>query len=463
MTEDESSSLAIGGEFWLMERPEQRSRGEYRCTIGDDPEAILANELIPDPRVVYHRDAAGRITGSGKLASPARSVEAFQPVTLHGVLDSGLAVTLLDARNYGSGGWYGNPHYRAVIAMLGAHVHGNDQIYAAVRFRIDDPYWLGHLTAGLSSTLEDDGSTLSAEISDDGNWLVYVANVPTTLRRLETRVISGSLLFLHLAMNVDLVTRETQVRIEPSGEWVTLTGEGCCAEPIGMNRRTLLQPSVVTVNRLAKWITLNDRLDGLAWTVARPVEGPLQVQAQVATSAVEGLHRRLPYQQAKFPLASKSTIGGIKQAARRAAAEKASTAVGLDSNQVKAAVRNALSHFEEVDYLTRAEDLVDEVCSVIPEITESVPDLAKLLSRVRNNRAHQLPQETERTMDVWVNELIVVATTTPWLLRGLLLLHAGFEPSELNEAFVAHQRFLMFRANTAKHAVELGWTIPPKA
>jgi hypothetical protein len=60
----------------------------------------------------------------------------------------------------------------------------------------------------------------------------------------------------------------------------------------------------LTVERFAKWIPLNDTLDGLAWGVATPVEGVLQVQVQVVTSLVEGLHRRLPYQQSKFPAAT---------------------------------------------------------------------------------------------------------------------------------------------------------------
>jgi len=46
----------------------------------------------------------------------------------------------------------------------------------------------------------------------------------------------------------------------------------------------------------------------------------------------------LPYQQLKFPDASTNAIGGIKQAARRAAAEKAETsphlASGVSCNKV---------------------------------------------------------------------------------------------------------------------------------
>jgi hypothetical protein len=40
----------------------------------------------------------------------------------------------------------------------------------------------------------------------------------------------------------------------------------------------------LTVERFAKWIALNDRLDGLAWAVPDPVKGAVQAQVQVVTS-----------------------------------------------------------------------------------------------------------------------------------------------------------------------------------
>jgi hypothetical protein len=53
----------------------------------------------------------------------------------------------------------------------------------------------------------------------------------------------------------------------------------------------------------------------------------------------------------------------------------------------------------------------------------------------------------------------VVTNVTQWLLRGLLLLHAGIEPNVLHDGYLAHRRFAFFRANTAQHVKELGWEL----
>ena len=55
---------------------------------------------------------------------------------------------------------------------------------------------------------------------------------------------------------------------------------------------------------------------------------------------------------------------------------------------------------------------------------------------------------------------LVVSQVTPWLLRGLLLLEAGIEPSLLRDQHSAHNRFFYFRANVAQFVEELGWELP---
>jgi hypothetical protein len=112
-------------------------------------------------------------------------------------------------------------------------------------------------------------------------------------------------------------------------------------------------------------------------------------------SLVEGLHRRrsAQYRQSKFPDATGGALDRVKRAARQAAAEKAETEQNLDPRQVREAVKAAAAHLEVVDYAERAAVVVEEVCAAVPEIAESVTDLPKLLTKVRNDFAHQLPQD----------------------------------------------------------------------
>lgn len=166
-----------------MDNRDYRVRGEFTAQLGDKPEATLDRNLVADPRVTIHRDPERRSTVYAVSANPVRSVASFLPITLHGKLDTDEPVTLLAAQNYGSAGRRA-PRYRGTAAVLGANVP-SDQLYSSVRFRLDRPHWTGHLVAGESCTVEDDGSELKVETSSAGNWLVYESAAPVTLRRLE--------------------------------------------------------------------------------------------------------------------------------------------------------------------------------------------------------------------------------------------------------------------------------------
>jgi hypothetical protein len=450
----------VNGYFWVPERPDARVWGAFAAEGGHEPEAILADGLVNDPRV--------RSTGAGGrvfMSSAAATVKAFQSITLQGQLDTGHAVTLVNAYNHGRDGTYfGSPHYKADYAVLGdRHVSGVDQLFSAVRFRFGDPYWLGHLRESKANAVDSDGSELSVETSDDGNWLVYTAAAPATLRQLKTRVVSGCLALAELVLDQDFAARDTHVRVNDGDPWLTVHGPESSTPPNEFDADTLLRREELTVERFAKWIPFNDRLDGLASVVARPIKAPLQTQVLVVTPLVEGLHRRMPktFEQSKFARASPSVLKRIKEASRRAAGVTATNRRNLDPQQVHVAVMDSVSHFDDVDYVQRATDLVTTVCAVIPEIAESVADLPGRLTKAHHEMAHQLPLDEEKEpLEVRNLRWLVVVNITPWLLRGLLLLEAGIDPSVLHDRYLAYGRFLYFRANVAQFVRELGWELP---
>jgi len=450
----------VSGYFWVPEKPDARVWGAFAAERGHKPEAVLAGGLVDDPRV-RSSGAGGRIF----MSSAAATVKAFQPITLQGQLDTGHAVTLVNAYNHGRDGYYfGSPHYKADYAVVGdRHVSGVDQLFSAMRFRFGDPYWLGHLQESKASAVDSDGSALSVETSDDGNWLVYTAAAPATLRQLKTRVVLGCLALAELALDQDFAPRDTHVRINDGDPWLSVHGPGSDTPPNEFDADTLLPRVELTVERFAKWIPFNDTLDGLASVVARPIKAPLQTQVLVVTPLVEGLHRRMPktFEQSKFAGASPSALKRIKEAAQRAARGTATGRRNLDPQQVHVAVMNAVSHFDDVDYVQRVTDVVTKVCAVIPEIAESVADLPECLTKARHEMAHQLPLDEEKEpLEVRYLRWLVVANITPWLLRGLLLLEAGIDPSVLHDRHLAYGRFLSFRANVAQFVRELGWELP---
>lgn len=450
----------MSGYFWVPEKPDVSVWGAFAADGGHKPEVILAAGLVNDPRVTRSNDSVRAFKPSA-----AATVKAFQRITLRGQLDTGPVVTLVNAYNHGrDGAFFGSPHYKADYAVLGdRHVSGVDQLFSAIRFRFGDPYWLGHLRESKARAVGGDGSALSVETSDDGNWLVYTAAGPATLRRLKTLVVSGCLALAELALDQDFAARDTHVRINHGDPWLSVHGPEDDKPPNELDANTLLRREELTVERFAKWIPFNDTLDGLASVAARPIKAPLQTQVLVVTPLVEGLHRRMPqtFEQSKFARASPSVLNRIKEAARHAARVTATDRRNLDPRQVDVAVMNAVSHFDDVDYVQRATDVVTKVCAVVPEIAESVADLPQRLASARHEMAHQLAlDEDKEPLEVRYLRWSIVADVTPWLLRGLLLLEAGIDPSVLHDRHLAYGPFLSFRANVARFVSELGWELP---
>lgn len=452
-----TEGLSAGGNFWQPENLDHRVPGVFTAGLGQKPEVTLTANLVPDPRVTVTRDPSGSMTTISYSAEAKRSVASFLATTVHGQLDSGEAVTLLAAQNHGGPGF--RPHYYGTAAIVGALV-SKDQLYSTVRFRLDHLYWMAHLTGGEASTVEDNGSKLSIEGSDEGNWLVYESSTPATLRQFEIRVISGCLAFLQLAIYPDpaeaRVTRETQIRIHPDSPWLAVHGAAFCAEPSDSVHDPLLPREQLTVERFSKWIALHTKLDGLPWVVARQHSDAVQTRILLLAPLFEAFHRWLPeYQQAKFPGVAKSVLKRISKAARQAAGAQA-TAEGLSPEPIE----QATVLFRDVSFQERAAAIVTEVTNAVPEISESVSELPRRITKARNEIAHHLTTDSDKPIEIRALEWLVIANTTAWVLRVLLLLRAGIEPEVLQQRVLRFDRFKFFRANTARHVEELGWELP---
>jgi hypothetical protein len=464
------SAVSSGGEFWRLENPDLRVRGEFTADVGQKVQAALeaalpaglgaGTALAPVPVPAFERgDMAGAMR-----AHAAGSVARHRAIPLWGQLDNGDPVSVLDAIDYGGSGM--PPDYVAHVAVLGAHVT-LDQHYSTVRFHLDHPYRLSHLTDKESRVVEDDQSTLSVEASDEGNWLVYTSSTPATLRQLEIRAISGCLALAQLALlpdpERDLCTRQTQVRIDSNSPWLTVCGPAFCAEPHNPRLDTLLPHTELTVERFAKWIVINDKFDGLAWAVAHRMNVPVQLQVQLLTSLVEGFHRRLtpPRDQTWFPDATKAALQRVREAAAQAAVDQAHKE-GLDPQVMGTRVMNALGHVGDKSFLERAEEVVARVCAAVPEIGVSITTLASRLTNPRHSFAHQLPQDNAKDpLEDRITRWVVVSSVTPWLLRALLLLEVGVDAQILREKYLENERFAFARVNTELRVRELGWDKPP--
>ncbi len=279
---------------------------------------------------------------------------------------------------------------------------------------------------------------------------------------------SGCLTLAELALDQGFEARDTWVRINEGDPWLRVHGPGANTPPKEFDYQTLLPREELTLERFANWIPLNNTFDGIARMAGRPLEGFLQTQALVVTVLLEGLHRRLDktFEQSKFRDASPSALDSIRKAARRAAKDRATERNDphLDPQHVHEALMKSVSRFADVEYIDRATDVITVVSPVLPELTESLPvgDLAEHMKKSRIEMAHQLLLEEEKE-PLAARQLrwLIVTHTTPWLLRALLLLEAGVEPSVINLHHQRHIRYPSACANVAQFVSELGSQLPP--
>jgi hypothetical protein len=467
----------VGGQFWLLEYPTVSVRGDFTAAVGEQAEvtldAGLPIGLIPGGQPPTPAPKPGDMPGVMR-AHAAGSAARFRPVTVGGQLGTGEFVTLLNAPNFGGAGFA--PRYVAAATVIGETPVASDQTYSAVRFLLDNPIWLGHLTDGDSTVVDDDQSMLSVKSSSEGNWLVYESSSPVTLRQLEIRVVSGCLSLAQLALlpDEDPVIRQTQVRADPGGPWLAVHGPAFCAQHHNGRLDTLLPWTELTVERFARWIEMNDCFDGLAWAVARKIDAPIQLQVQLLTSLVEGFHRRLPSTFKQQWLSDdkdehknkeqKAALKRIRKAAIDAAVAEAKSGGQLDHELVRKRVDSALGQLGDRSYRERANDLVDYVLAAVPEIGESVAKLPRLLRDSRIDFAHQLPQpkidDSKDPFDKRVLRWTALSQVTTWLIRVLLLLQVGIDPQLLHEKCLTHQQFAFFRVNLEQLVRELGWELP---
>lgn len=446
--------MTNSGDFWCADTPERRQPGALTVGVGQHPELALEGAIVDSPCEVPRESARGSAVALS--AVPERVVESFLPTTIHGQLDSGEHVTLLTARNHGGTGTFGTPRYVAATAVSGAWVSGIKQPYTGVRFQLNATQVLAHLQAGQTAPAGEDG-TLRVEVDAAGTWLVYTCTQSATLRQLQTRAVGGVVVLTQLAIDTnETAARAVQVRIDGEGPWLPILNRSLSAAIDDIDADPLLRYEELTLPRLANWIATNDNLDTLAWPVAKPSQTPLPEQVIVSTSLMEGLHRRLPFQQTKFLGATKPAIKRVRDAAVEAAAAQAAQEENLDPELVAALTTSALGPLGDVSFQDRAAAVVAEVSSAIPEITETLPDIAERIKKARNDFAHHLLY-TEAKEPLEERELrwMIVAVSTPWLLRALLLLRAGIEPGTLHTAFVESERFTLHLAEVARMKAEL--------
>ncbi|MEU2007204.1 HEPN domain-containing protein [Rhodococcus sp. NPDC019627] len=446
----EGSDPTLKGHFWATTESERRRDGEL--TVGVKADARLETFDLVDMRAF----SPAKILPNGEThllqsGRPEDVVADFSPITVHGVLDSGREVTLVDAM--GTAGLSGQS-FRVRYVLDGAHLEGHDQRFNAVRFQLDDARWWPHLKDGMTAVA---GTMGSLSISRDGQsvWFVFELKEPMTLRECDSLVISPARTLARLALMMDLDVGPTQLRVGAvESSWIPMLTKSRGSEPVRRESEPtgmLLLPSALGIEHFATWIRVSADLDGLAAVVANPPTGvAIQAEALTMASVAEGLHRRLFIGTKRFQSLGPAQRRTVRNDAINAGVKAFEEASYPDLEEARKALSDALGHLTDVSYLSRLEELEQEAVTVTPEVTAGFPDhtWAPLVVKTRNLLAHQLDTD-KRGMLEKIDAMTLAAWSLPWVLRIVLLRRAGLEPEVIREYLVEFNPFQFYQANIA--------------
>lgn len=398
--------LETTGEFWSPDNDARRIEGTLTWEPGSRARLTLRSRVIDElASPVEFTENGFSMTVSG---DPARVVADGVPRVLLGDTEAG-AVTCVDSylqhlpRNLFD---FETPPLQQVwdpyTLIVGAHLPaGHATKLDAVRFILDSPGWWTQLPV-VGSAVGDAGEVTCERTEDGLTWLEFRPTSPTVFRSAQ-RVVYSMIALVQLAVDASLTPLRVQVREPGHITWLEVkTRDLDPSKTSWPDSHNLLSPSLLTLERIARWLAIEKTMDGLSSAVAEPVTGTaIQVQALTACSLIEGIHKRM---------------------------------VGTDCH-----------------YAVRARELQETAEGIAPGVTEPVVDWHKLVKQVRNNLAHH---ETGLSFEQHFLDCMIAESSAIWVMRLCLLSHAGFTDQEIADALSDHQRYEFYRENLKMHVKE---------
>lgn len=448
----------IQGRFW-QPGIDRVANGTLR--VGDGKSQLTVDEFIFDEESVEIKELQGGEFQRSRSFDPVKQVSDYRPRTIWGNADGDLKVTLLEAYGgndiavrYGLGQSF---HCRFVVS--GAHVESHEK-YRAARYSIDGLF-VRNLIGSTARFTTFGGGHLRAYEDGGETWIEFSVDNGATIREYENHTLLPCITLEGIARRRILHVRKAQMRQRASADWLTLyTDRSSRPFPTKSLGKQWMPVESLTAERLAAWIQLSMLAEGLVDAVAG-LDETAAIQAQMITLAAvtEGLHRKLYRASVAFPELDRVQ----RRAVRRAAKEAANAAMkdfGIsDQKRIDTAMDNALSSFNDVRFRTRLEELSSTALTVDPNMLASFADWPKSVMHARNQLVHQLDlddddadlSELEKAERVEEHFDLIIASvfSVSWLLKVVLLSHAGFPAEEVRDGLLKHSPYLFSQANIA--------------
>ena len=448
-----ASDEVMPGWFWRVGRPLPERRGELRVRPGAEAELRVEKPISPSRSLrVEQRGSNGMyaVTTSG---DPDDVVADFQPVTVQGVLDDGTEVTVVEAQ--ADHDVLLRQWFRAPVVVVGTHVDGQEQCYSAVRFCLDDPRWWAHLIEPARGPGCGEVGSLCVYADDDGQvWFEHRAHSPLTRREYDRLVVDPVLTLAKLATQSRLHVTALEFRIADhrnteDTRWLPVIGRIIDSGTAGSYPDAVIPTQELTLEVFSTWIDVSRSLDGLASAVADPIDGAIQAQALTMCAIAEGLHRRLYPVTSRFPGLSRNARDRVRRAARTTGAEMLEQK-GFNREESEKALTEALSHFDELPYRRRLEELQGSAECAVPEIVADFSDWPSQVCSARNQLAHQA-YTADASSDGLLLLLIAVDYSLSWVLRTVLLRRAGIPDEVVLRCYENDACYGLYRANVRSY------------
>lgn len=466
------------GSFWLADAPENVLRGRLVLDGEDSPSLDLDGSLTP---WLQERSRSTQPDGSPlRTLVPSADGPEFESWVVHGELDTGEPVTLVDAFTVARSGSplpFGPTsvqRLRASYVVRGGLVSGRNQAYTRLRVRLRHlDAWaqlpgfavaaappngqsLTYQPSALAAVSLPDGALLDLdeqiELSLDelsgGRlhrqlWLRLRELPPTTFRVLDRTLITPMSSLLTLAVDSDCSPVAIQVATDAAGPWLSilhhsqLVTESATRWPA---HRMLAPRTVLGLEGVVGWLAQVDRLGPLPPVVADLVAGTrhtLETQLLELATVAEGLHRRL--------FAGERRLTEQQEIAALLAVQQ--TVAGLDEKSA-AAVRSAVEHLAEPSYPMRLQQLAGLAEPIAPGLTGTTNRWKRKVADTRIEFAHRISGSflTEGSVD----ELLAVLLSLRWLLTVVLLQQTGVGSEILAARLRSHQAHQLFLQQAAR-------------
>jgi hypothetical protein len=431
----------LEGVFWQIETPGRRVPGQLELSDGAVPALEVVGRIFDERayRITISEHGGVTIAHSG---NPDDLVADFQPRNINGELRDGRHVSLVEAQGGADPNSFMDLQYRqkfhARHAVMDEHVDGADQRYAAFKFGVRGVGWW---QSADDEALTTDGSRLRPIWEEDSRSFEFSPNSPLTFREAESTVLNPIATLASLVTDNATDVGGLNVRIETGGPWRKVYS---AEPPLGRASHPLLPSFHLRADRFASWIDLRKRTYGLDAAAIDVLDG-IAVETEVLTrSAVaEGLHRKLFEDKKRVPPLSPNDLKHARRAARKAAlsrvkdADRAGRAPLTDDDltEFEKAMNDAFSFINEPTFKSRMTDLVEDSQSSIPNIVANFNDWPEAVKYARHTLAHEGTETSAELADYFVDLLIALKYSLPWVLRTVLLKRAGFDPATLQAAY----------------------------